>query len=940
MPILLFVLLLAAVDGINLLQMADGPGESWSVAKVLAVEGGEARLPCPLEPAQRGDSVYLVLWYRRDGKTPIYSFDSRASSGGGAVVGAPDLWSEPKVFGPRAEFRVSDGGMDAVLVVQRVTKAKDEGEYTCRVDFRQSPTQYHRVRLSVIVPPQTPVIVEPGGRPVQGSMLGPLQQGEPLTLDCKVQGGLPSPKVVWYRDSTMIDDTDLRGTGGEMQNRLVLNNIPREHLGARYRCLAINNNMTSPAESEVQVNVYFPPLGVKISTGGTPFSVGRDYTVRCITWGSNPPASLTWTRTNGRRASNKHLTVINETTRWNFTESVMLYRPRPAHHGQSLQCSASNELTSRENSQQDSTTLEVFFAPTVSLHIGKALNLNDLEEGDDVYFECSIQANPAAYKVTWLHNGMEVVQRPDKQMFISNQSLVLQKVSREQAGNYSCHASNVEGDAESDPVTLTIMYVPVCDDDQPAVYGVSENETVSVSCSVKSYPSAVSFTWSFNNSLTSSLLPTNSYTQEAGTSTITYTPHSHMEFGTLLCWGTNLVGNQKTSQPCVFHIIPTSAPDPPRRCAMGNRTASSITFACIAGYGGGLPQKLHLTLVSPLAVVVVNTSVPVGGEAEPIGGGGVQEEIGFTVDRLPPDTRFRAVVFASNQRGRSTEKVMEVSTLARLRGAGDTGSVLSEAGRENRQAELPLLAVVCLAAALTLLALGAALLTATSVRRRMNIKQEQGRREEVPSKNGVGGGHGTSWRQVPLSPSVGQDKSPDIIKDTKGEVAQYEMSNDRQAEQRMLYRDQSFPGLSPYPMASVNSPPDGGFPSQPHHQHPASEPDGGYNNTPGFTHLAAEPGIGGPSQAGKHGGGDGYHHQQDISYPQAGSHNEGGFPSQPFPEYTYWAREDRQYYRDTSSSYRPALPQERALPLCSEALAARAGGLRTPLLEDDRESCV
>ena len=95
-----------------------------------------------------------------------------------------------------------------------------------------------RVRLSVIVPPEKPVIMEPGGSPVQvvtiiaivtiivqvviitiittspsailhphhnshphlhlhilhghhlhhqGSMLGPLQQGEPLTLDCKVQ---------------------------------------------------------------------------------------------------------------------------------------------------------------------------------------------------------------------------------------------------------------------------------------------------------------------------------------------------------------------------------------------------------------------------------------------------------------------------------------------------------------------------------------------------------------------------------------------------------------------------------------------------------------------------------------------------------------------------------------------------------------------------------
>jgi len=199
------------------------------------------------------------------------------------------------------------------------------------------------------------------------------------------------------------------------------------------------------------------------------------------------------------------------------------------------------------------------------------LNLNDLEEGDDVYFECSIQANPAAYKVTWLHNGLEVVQRPDKQMFISNQSLVLQKVSREQAGNYSCHASNVEGDAESDPVTLTIMYVPVCDDDQPAVYGVSENETVSVSCSVKSYPSAVSFTWSFNNSLTSSLLPTNSYTQEAGTSTITYTPHSHMEFGTLLCWGTNLVGNQKNQPALCLPYHPHKCSRPPSTMCYGEQ---------------------------------------------------------------------------------------------------------------------------------------------------------------------------------------------------------------------------------------------------------------------------------------------------------------------------------------------------------------------------------
>lgn len=61
--------------------------------------------------------------------------------------------------------------------------------------------------------------------------------------------------------------------------------------------------------------------------------------------------------------------------------------------------------------------------PTVSLDIGKALNLNDLEEGDDVYFECSISANPPPYKVTWLHNVG--IQDMGEYSFISHRSFGL-----------------------------------------------------------------------------------------------------------------------------------------------------------------------------------------------------------------------------------------------------------------------------------------------------------------------------------------------------------------------------------------------------------------------------------------------------------------------------------------------------------------------------------
>lgn len=32
------------------------------------------------------------------------------------------------------------------------------------------------------------------------------------------------------------------------------------------------------------------------------------------------------------------------------------------------------------------------------------MNPDDIKEGDDVYFECHIQANPKPYKMAWFHN--------------------------------------------------------------------------------------------------------------------------------------------------------------------------------------------------------------------------------------------------------------------------------------------------------------------------------------------------------------------------------------------------------------------------------------------------------------------------------------------------------------------------------------------------------
>ena len=43
-------------------------------ATVVTVEGGRADLPCDIEAKSADDSVYLVLWYRKNSGTPIYRF--------------------------------------------------------------------------------------------------------------------------------------------------------------------------------------------------------------------------------------------------------------------------------------------------------------------------------------------------------------------------------------------------------------------------------------------------------------------------------------------------------------------------------------------------------------------------------------------------------------------------------------------------------------------------------------------------------------------------------------------------------------------------------------------------------------------------------------------------------------------------------------------------
>lgn len=103
--------------------------------------------------------------------------------------------------------------------------------------------------------------------------------------------------------------------------------------------------------------------------------------------------------------------------------------------------------------------------PVVSIKLGSSLKANDINEGDDVYFECDVRANPKAYKLLWFKDNKELHQNATAGIILpGGQSLVLQSVSKASAGEYSCMAVNIEGKSISRSVALEVMckYILFC----------------------------------------------------------------------------------------------------------------------------------------------------------------------------------------------------------------------------------------------------------------------------------------------------------------------------------------------------------------------------------------------------------------------------------------------------------------------------------------------
>ncbi|XP_076059476.1 nephrin-like [Oratosquilla oratoria] len=359
---------------------------------------------------------------------------------------------------------------------------------------------------------------------------------------------------MWWYEGRLLDDVSEVMTDMVTTNTLTLPRLSREHLYRVLTCQATNSNLTAPLAAAVTIDMTFPPSRVEILHSVKPLSDGRRYSIVCEATGSRPRSTLTWYKSGILMTD----TLGEKPNEGDVVRSTLHLTPTWMDDKAELSCSASNPILSEVDPIVDIRIIQVYYQPRLHLRPGQSLDMFDIEEDDDVYFECSVQANPPISRVQWFQNGIELIHNVSAGVIQSNLSLVLQGVGRASSGFYTCQAHNIEGTGKSNAVRLNVKYSPVCVMDQPIVYGGGRHHPVNVTCRVHAHPEAHSFRWAFNNSAEVVDIPESRYESTRSRSVVAYTPRTHLDFGSLLCWAGNDVGMQK--QPCVFHVLPAVKP--------------------------------------------------------------------------------------------------------------------------------------------------------------------------------------------------------------------------------------------------------------------------------------------------------------------------------------------------------------------------------------------
>ncbi|XP_065344073.1 kin of IRRE-like protein 2 isoform X4 [Cloeon dipterum] len=405
--------------------------------------GEDAKLTCTLHHRKGHCS------WQKDGK-PVGMYPRKYEwVAGGAAMGPGGPMPPP--------------GGDCSIWVRSATIEFDDGEWECQVtasDFAsQDALTSNPVKLVVRVAPQRPRIEYNATQMAPGQNVS-AKSGERASLRCISRYGNPPAKLKWMLGEESLSDTGNQTSVREQDNPKTWSTssvldlaVVKRHHGRSLRCVAEHDLYISRSlDVNVKLDVRFPPEVRLVGAPSKDVEEGRDTVeLRCES-DANPPATITWRRS-------QKADILNT-----MNATVTLRPVRRSDTG-TYTCQARNVVGA---SQPLSVHIDVKYPPRI-LHVGPDRKVT-AQLFSQTSFTCEAEGNPQP-SIQWLQkmpiHPMAIADGSAEDKVIlrgAEPRLILTNLTYDHQGEYVCRAANkianVERPVQSEPIPVHIKGAP------------------------------------------------------------------------------------------------------------------------------------------------------------------------------------------------------------------------------------------------------------------------------------------------------------------------------------------------------------------------------------------------------------------------------------------------------------------------------------------------
>ena len=150
----------------------------------------------------------------------------------------------------------------------------------------------------------------------------------------------------------------------QVSTHILLSKLELRDSGTNVSCLAKNNDLYTPPQASVKLEIVLAPVRVEISRTVSTFVSGASYNLTCQVLGSNPtPKTFLWVK--GKKLKNVY---VHESTDGKIFTIVAKFEPGPEHDGAFVSCRALNEYLPKE-AIEDQWRISVVYPPISKIKV-------------------------------------------------------------------------------------------------------------------------------------------------------------------------------------------------------------------------------------------------------------------------------------------------------------------------------------------------------------------------------------------------------------------------------------------------------------------------------------------------------------------------------------------------------------------------------------------